>query len=287
MVDFLDSISRKIGSMDKRLMLLVAGVVVIGAFTLVVLMTLGGGGDDGDDLGEQMVFEDDGSVTQGGGVLVDAMSVAERVEATLEAMEPTATPVPPTPTPDIAATFEAELEGRRERTERILKLHPLDKDVVRNPYLNDAELEYLSDLGVVLWSHTKAWLHLRRVLFVDVTEWSHRNVEYHYLEAKSFLAEAEGAESRRDYELGEVVEGYGVTIEEGMRGIANAVRYLGEAERLLRDSESGLIADLSYEDREELGQLSRKVEKNLGDFDDAMSRYGCSVCGELFRLRGR
>lgn len=292
MVDFLESIKGRLGSLDRRTLVLlgVGGFLVVLVIVVVISVTGGGEGDgDVDNLGELMVFDNDGEDGGGGagsGGLVSESVVESRVQATLEAMVPTETPVPPTSTPDIGATFEAEMDERRQRSDRILKLNPLDSDLERNPYLNDSELKYLNDMGGMLWSHTKVWMHLRHLLFLDVADWSHEVVEYHYLESKEFLEQAEDVRSRRDYELGEVVESYGNTIHEGMRGVSEGVRYLGEAERLLEGSDSGLSSDLSFEDREELGKLARQVERSLGEFDDAMSRYGCSVCGELFRLRG-
>ena len=289
MRDLLDSFTSKLGSLGKRTVIIGAAVVVLVLIFIVSLITLTGGGGDGDgeedfgEMGELMVFDQVGDDLPGGA----GATVEERVAATMEAMDPTATPVPPTETPDIPATFQAEMEERRERAERVLKLNPLDRDTVRNPYLNDAELNYMSDMGGVLWSNTKAWMHVRRVLYVEVPDWSLELLEYHVSEARGFLEEAGLRENWRDYELGEIVEAYGRTVYQGMDGVGDAVGYLREAEQILGMSDSGLSSDLLFEDRERLGQLGRQAERSLGEFDDAMSRYGCSVCGELFRLRGR
>ena len=294
MPGFLESLIGRVSDMEMRTRILAAGALLgVAVLVFVVFTALGGGGDgdgDADDpLTSQMIFDDPPSAEGGGGaaaVMVDESVVEARVAATVEALEQAVTVVP-TQTPDIAATFQAEMADRRERADRVLKLHPLDKDVSRNPYLNGVELRYLSDMGLVLWSNTKAWMHVRRVLFVEVADWSVPLLEYHVSEAKAALEEGKEGRSRRDYELGEVVEAYGRTINEGMTGIADAVTRLAEAQVILLGSDSGLSSDLSYEDREKLGQLKRQVERDVGEFDDAMSRYGCSVCGELFRLRGR
>ena len=43
------------------------------------------------------------------------------------------------------------------------------------------------------------------------------------------------------------------------------------------------VRRLDMREREELLRISRDVEGFMAGFDDAMSAYGCSVCGELFR----
>ena len=292
MRDLLSGLVDKVTGMETRTLVLVGVGVVTVAVLMVVALTMMGGGSSADDdpLSRQMVFpdgsggEDAGALDSEGGMT--ASVIEQRVAATIAAMVPTATPIP-TPSPDIPATFQAQMEERRARSERVLQLHPLDRDVVRNPYLNDAELSYLSDLGGVLWANTKAWMHVRRLLFVDVGDWSYEVVNFHVAEAQLSLAEAKDRRSRRDYEVGDVVAAYGRVIEDGVRGVSDAVKALDDARDILQGSDSGLSADLPYEDRELVRQLSREAEKSIGGFDDAMSQYGCSVCGELFRLRSR
>ena len=291
MRDIVSGLVDKVTAMEtKTLVMAGIGVVTVVVLMVAVLTLTGGSSPDDDPLSRQMVFPDG----QGGGgddrLLEEgelpASVIEQRVAATIAAMAPTATPVP-TATPDIPATFQAQMEERRARSERVLQLHPLDRDVVRNPYLNDAELSYMSDLGGVLWANTKAWMHVRRLLFVDVGDWTFEVVNFHVAEAELSLAESEDQRSRRDYEIGDVVAAYGRVIEDGVDGVSEAVKALDDARDILQGSDSGLSADLPFEEREMLRQLSRKAEKAIGGFDDAMSQYGCSVCGELFRLRGR
>ncbi len=290
MPGFIDSLFGKITEMDGKKRLAIGGVVVLVVAAVVTgwMLMLGGEKARVNPLETQMEFDEPsgGVEVEGGGMLYEESVIQRRVQATLEAIPPEDTPVP-TETPDVPATFQAEMADRRARADRVLKLHPLDREVVRNPYLNYAEVSYLEDLGGVLWANAKAWMHIRRVLFVEVADWSLPLLEFHVSEGELFLKEGDEYRSRRDYELGEVVEAYGDTIYEGMEGIKEGLERLSEAEDILAESDSGLSSDLSYEDREELGRLKRQAERDLGEFDDAMSRYGCSVCGELFRLKGR
>ena len=292
MRDVLNRVIEPLRSLSGRSLVFIGIGLAILLVIVVAGLTMLGGGDASsvDPLSQQMVFDngDAGLVegTPGVDPLLSASVVEQRVAATIEAMTPTATPVP-SPTPDIPATFEAQMEERRARAERVLQLHPLDQDIQRNPYLNDAELSFLSDLGGVLWSNTKAWMHVRRVLFLDVGDWSYEVLDFHVSEADLFVVEGRERRTSRDYELGDIVAAYGRVVQEGVAGVGDAVESLKEARTILADSETGLGTDLPFEDRERLRQLSREAEKAIGEFDDAMSRYGCSVCGELFRFRSR
>ena len=82
-------------------------------------------------------------------------------------------------------------------------------------------------------------------------------------------------------EVDPVVRSYADTIEAGMKGVSQAVVRLAEAKSILEEEEVGPL------ERSKLIRLSREVEYLLDEFDGAMSAYGCSVCGELFRWAGR
>ena len=280
--------------------------VLVGGILLVVLVFAvigfflfsGGGGPPGGavDLGEQIDFsavapsgEPGSSGEPGGSVpppLLDESVVAERVAATIEAMVPAETPAP-TLTPDIAATLQAELRANRARSDRILQLGPLDSREARNPYLTASELDHIIRIGPVLWAHTKAWLHVQELLSLGVSDWSSSSLGFHVSQAEGhvepYVGRAVASPDRRG--VGELVSAYTVTVEEGMRGVRSSVSLLSKALRILEMSDTGQMVDLPFEDRQEIAQLAQDAEDHLVDFDDSMSQYGCSICGELFRLR--
>ena len=144
------------------------------------------------------------------------------------------------------------------------------------------ELTYFRDLGPRLWIYTQVWFHVRRTISVEVSEWD-VSVFAHDLERAEALLES--APERTDHssmgEVGTVVRSYADSIEAGMSGIDRAVRHLAEARSILEWEEVG------PPERSRFIRLSREVEYLLDEFDGAMSAYGCSVCGELFREVGR
>jgi hypothetical protein len=281
----------------------VGGVLAVCLFAFVYLVFIKGGDETPGgtmDLSGQIDFSALADSGAGGGagpggaagpaagpVMLEESVVAERVAATVEAMGPRETPVP-TPTPDIAATLQAELNANRSESDRILKLDPLSSGEPRNPYLTQRELERLAGMGPALWSHTKAWLHVREVLSLGVGDWSSRFLGYHVFQAESYVsdfAEARGRRGRGSDDVGKVVAAYALSLEEGMQSVRSSVASLRRAAAILERSESGAMVDLPFEEREQIARLAREAEEQLVDFDNAMSQYGCSVCGELFRLR--
>lgn len=272
----------------------VLGAVVLGGSMLLFFVFSGNGGSGGNvDLEQQIDFSavdgnpgaDPDQEGRGPGLLSESV-IAERVAATVAAIVPTHTPVP-TPTPDIAATLQAELAANRARSDRMLKLDPLSVRETRNPYLTGNEMDHLLGLGEALWDHTKAWLHMRELLALSLSDWSVSGAGFHISESARHL-ETYGDRDSRRYgrdRLGEVVATYTDTLEAGMAGVRQASLKLEQAWHVLSRSPSGLMVDLPFEDRERVAQLAREAESGLTEFDNAMSRYGCSVCGELFRLR--
>ena len=278
------------------------GVLAVLVFGFVYLVFIKGGDDAPGgtmDLSGQIDFsalaDAGGGSGDGGGsadaaaavpVMLEESVVAERVAATVEAMGPRETPVP-TPTPNIAATLQAELNANRSESDRILKLDPLSSGEPRNPYLTERELDLLAGMGPALWSHTKAWLHVREVLSLGVGDWSSRFLGFHVFQAESYVADFAdaGHRGRGSDDVGEVVTAYARSLEEGMRGVRSSVASLRRAAAILERSESGAMVDLPFEEREQIARFARDAEEQLVDFDNAMSQYGCSVCGELFRLR--
>ena len=236
----------------------------------------GGGGQAASS--ESAVFA--GSVGPDGGLLPEQRDgmIAFSVAETIEAM---ATPVPPptpTPTPDIAATLQAELARNRALAPPVVLLNPLDLETDRDPYLTPAEFDYFRELGSRLWVYTQIWLHLQKVLSVDSSEWNSDLLGYDVEVARELLDSApERPMLSSSGDVDPLVRAYADSVESGMARVREAVSRLAEAGEILSGEEVG------HPEREELLRASREVERLLAGFDEAMSAYGCSVCGELFR----
>ena len=265
-------------------------VLIGGVALLVLLVVLGGycavtgGGGDGDDFeavpeDQLMTFED---------------PTPDPLVPTPDPLVPTATPEPtavPTPTPDIGATLQAQLDGNRDRVGRAVVLNLLDSDSVRNPYLGGADRAYLEQLGVRLWAHARAWLHLQELMYLETEEWTVESLESDVVQAGLAL------EAARDVDAGsnviDVVKAYGRTLEAGMGGVREASSIMADVVGILR-SPVGEAADggptprwlTERERRQEVAQRRRDAERALVIFETSMSEYGCSICGELFRTPG-
>ena len=239
---------------------------------------------EGGDGGGQAAFSEPavsvGPLGTDGGLLPEQQNemIAFRVAETIEAM---ATPVPPptpTPTPDIAATLQAELVRNRALAPPVVLLNPLDLETDRDPYLTPGELDYFRKLGPRLWVYTQVWLHVQKVLSVDSSEWNSDLLGYDVEVARELLSSApERPALSSSGDVDPLVQAYADSVESGMAGVREAVSRLSEAVEILAGEEAG------HPEREELLRASRDVEGLLAGFDEAMSAYGCSVCGELFR----
>ena len=165
----------RITRLDRRIGIVIVIVAVILIMSLVLwLVTSIMGGDEpaggGTGGAEDWMQPQPGELGPDGLPIVPmAELVAQAVQATMEAI-PTPTPTP-APTPNIAATLQADLELNRERVRPVLMLNPLDLELDRDPYLTSDELRYFRELGPRLWTYTRVWLHLQKVLSVDIAEW--------------------------------------------------------------------------------------------------------------------
>ena len=274
--------SRKL--LSDRLQKLDRKVVFGGVVLLILLLVAGyyftaGGGDSEEGV---MTFSEEGEsgpavdgVPSAGAGVVDESVIAERVAATLAAM-----PTPePTPTPDIGATLAAELA--MNRPERAIVLNPLDVQDVRTPHLTEKELDYFREMGGRIWAYTKVWLRLQDVLGVDSFAWSEVMLTEHVEWAKLSLDAAPVRPPGGSSEVSELVLAYVDSLEVGMDGIRDAVSRMDDAREIIVEAQG-----MSVEDREAVARAARDMERLLGEFDETMSSYGCSICGELFRYRG-
>ena len=154
----------------------------------------------------------------------------------------------------------------------------MDLETDRDPYLTPAELDYFRKLGPRLWAYTQVWLHLQKVLSVDSSEWNANLLGYDIEIARDLLSSApERPMLSSSGDVDPLVRAYADSVESGMARVREAVSRLSDAVEILAGEEVG------HPEREELLRASREVERLLAGFDEAMSAYGCSVCGELFR----
>ena len=273
----------RITQLDRRIGIVIVIVAVILIMSLVLwLVTSIMGGDESPGGGsggtEDWMQPQPGELGPDGLPIVPmAELVAQAVQATMEAI-PTPTPAP---TPNIAATLQAELALNRERVRPVLMLNPLDLELDRDPYLTSNELRYFRELGPRLWTYTRVWLHLQVVLSVDIAEWDLSVLEHDLGRAQGLLESAPDRPQFKRASRGEppvdpFVRAYSDSIETGMTGVREAVARLSDAEDVL-------AGPVGHSERDELLRIARDVEDLLADFDSAMSAYGCSVCGELFR----
>ena len=250
---------------DRRIGLAVAALIPIILVAVVMLVFFSGG--DGEDADADLLIEE---------LLIPESEVDVRVAATIEAI-----PTPePTSTPDVAATVAAERATNRVEVAPELRMSELEvRSGVLSPYLTGTERQYLADAGERIWHYVKIWVHLREVISAEVIDWEFSQMEYHVAAAQLLLETApEGGRDRND-EVGDVVRDYVVSLEDGTAGVRSAVSRLADAEILF--AESGGVA---LESHSEALHIVRDVEEYLAEFDQAMSRYGCSICGELFRV---
>ena len=282
MVDRITRLDRRVGIAVVAVM----AVVLVGLLYWAFQSLAGGDGEEPVEAAVPAAAEDWMEPLPGvelgpdGTPIPQAELIARAVEATIAAM-PTATPLP---TPDIAATLQAELAMNREEVAPVLQLNPLDLEVDRDSYLSPEELKYFRELGPRLWTYTRIWIHIQRVLSVDVAEWSYPVLQYDLKVAQALLESAPerpelGGRSRSTVEIDPVVRAYSERIESGLTGVREAVVRLSDAEPILAET-------VGHDEREELIRIIRDVELRLAEFDDAMAAYGCSVCGELFRRGG-
>jgi hypothetical protein len=276
----------RVTRLDRRIGLAVVGLVLALLIGMPFYLMTGGGenGDgNGNAAGDASFVPVEGAPLVPGELpplLSQEEMVALSVAATIEAI-PTETPAP-SPTPDVAATLQAQLAFNRELAPPVIALNPLASEEGRNPYLTSVELEFFRELGPRLWVYTQVWFHVRRVIAVEVSEWDSSVFGQDLEWAQMLLA---SAPDRAGYsgmsEVDSVVRSYADSIEAGMKGVSQAVIRLAEARSILEGEEVGPL------ERSKLIRLSREVEYLLDEFDGAMSAYGCSVCWELFRWAGR
>lgn len=250
-----------------------AAVVLVAALGLLIgvvfgIMSVLGGEGGGDDLA----------------VAFPTLTVEESVNQTVEALRPTETPVP---TPDVRKTIAAELAATRAARESVVPHNPLGPSRVNEGYaLTKEDIEYLEHMGQVVWRAFLAYYELKTVVEDAPSEWASGTHRYSLDLATQMLKEAR--ERDESVELGaedvaDRVRQYARHLRESVNRLKQIVVQLEAATSLVRGSERGWES-LSDPDRREVEEVYWSSKDALDEFSSDMAQYGCSICGELFRV---
>ncbi len=264
----------------RRVLSGAAGLLLVGVVIGVIwFLFLRGGPGDGSDLA--------------GAPPVDPQAeVAQRVEATLTALQPTPTDVP---TPDIPATLISERDEAQRSQPLVFERNPLEEEYGnRNPYLAPADLEALEEAGPRMWTYIRIWLELEEIAAVSTLDWSEDLVSNRLAIMVAFRERA-GSRSGNYGNVDPVVQEYLDQVEQGFAELRDAMALLAELEtkyeearRELGGDEEGVVVD-PLQVRElminDLDRASRQIIEHTRVYEGIMASYGCSICGELFRSR--
>ena len=284
---------------NKKILIPVAGLLAIIVLGVGWIMLTGSSSEAETGTGldaESVELIDWGDGSGGNGAGGGGADVEAAVAATIAAMSPTATPAP---TPDIAATLQAELAANRADAGPLLGGDALSQGFGRNPYLNPVEFDYFQSLG------DQMWVLLSDVLLYETDQWS---VDLLALSTEKIrrvlVGEIERGRSIPGEGSNAVVQQYAEQLEQGFADLRDAALQLEAAQTYLTEKEREYEEDfkekaraagadpdqlpvppyvLTGEDRGRLATYRRDINAGLESYHQAMSRYGCSVCGELFR----
>ena len=279
------------GLMDRvkdrpRKQVAIVGIAVIAALILLVVgvQQLGSSGEgaDGEDSG--LAGPLPGEVGYVDMVLVENL-VLEQVSATVAALEPTATPEP---TPDVAATIQARLKSGRDGLSIDVTKGVLESGVARNPYLRKVDRKHLEELGEELWRAVVVYLRLAEVSGLEFNDLSWTFVEERVEVVDGVFGEGVDDWLKETPDEGDgldpAVKEYAESVWDAMNGVKEAGLALREMHDLFRESGVEYVVEMSTEDRAAVQSLYLSIGGRLRVFDEVLSRYGCSVCGELIRV---
>ena len=314
-----DSLVRRWANGGWKVRVLMGGGVVGFVFVigLALMAVAGGGGSEGPvnvegvTVGDDgvMVFDDEPVPGAGGGessaagdggpspvaaassggapvsVGSDESAIADAVAATLAALQPTEIPTRPA---DYLATLQAGI-GRSRSEYPSVALNPLDPAGGREGGLNETEIQLFQEYGAHFWDILQAWVVVRSILEVrDLHEWDYSWLQEE-LDLVAWMMPESGRLSADDWEreeVGDIVKAYLVEIREGEYAFRDAVNSLNSALGVFERAGVYRYDELNGEDVEELWQHFVDAERGAFEVGSIMSRYGCSICGELYRASG-
>ena len=263
---------------------------MIGAAAVVVLAVLGAillatslGGEDEIDFSAALAEPVPG-VEPG----LSESDVQARVEQTIAAQVPTETPIP---TPDIPQTLVAmEMAAQATRSLETASSSPgfTDREPEKFGYvLSVSDERYLDNLGLPVWHSVRVHLRLQVVFsqkpedFLNSDE-TRRLLEVMERDMNRATRELEGLDAHRSGVTPQVAR-YGVHIEDLIYLVAESVSLFRSMYYDANEQEGLGFNDLTDAARSEITDLYWDVKDKLDDFDREMQKFGCSVCGELYR----
>ena len=289
------SVSRNpFGSIVRQVRWILIRYLLLNAFLLVLLgMALAACGGDGEDVGDDVPLEDIVFPTE------EALA-PEDVEATLFA-----TLSPETPTPDLQATLVSSMRATRLAVQPVVT--PGASGYVADPsivYMTELDRDYMSSLGGVIWHATRVDFLISGLFLgyagenVDLVDFyggyrlARRAEDWRCSEPLQKALHRELLNMRA--ELGDL-SGYSADdISRPVSGYARelllAVRSLDKAAGAFRDIQNVMCSvgeagwsGLGEEQADEVRSNHRIVSDGVDAFHARMVKYGCAVCGELYR----
>ena len=275
-------------------MVMVGGGVALVLVMILAIVMLSGGEDEIDysvALGEAAVG---GAGVGGAGVGLSETDVEARVMQTIAAQVPTDTLEP---TVDIPATLIAvELIARQTR-EPVLGAGGLGFGSTSEPAgefvpeygFSVSDERFLAGMGLPVWYSTRIHLELESIfklkpeLFLNIDD-SRRVLEWMEYDVDRALRDISSLDSHRDA-LTPSVLSYGNYIEEMVLLNRESVSLFRTMYLMSNDREGLIYGDLTDKERSEIDTMYWDVKENVRDYSRGMQRYGCSVCGELYRGR--
>ena len=262
-------------------------------FVMILAVVMLSGGED--EIDYSVALGDD---TVGGvgvaGVGLSETDVEERVMQTIAAQVPVDIPEP---TADIPATVvAAELIARQTREPVLVAGSPgfsppsevVDEFVPKYGFSVSDE-RFLGGMGLPVWYSTRIHLELESIfklkpeLFLN-TDDSRRVLEWMEYDVDRALRDISTLDSHRDA-LTPSVRSYGNYIEEMVLLNRESVSLFRTMYQMSNDREGFVYGDLTDKERSEIDTMYWDVKENIRDYSRGMQRYGCSVCGELYRGR--
>ena len=276
--------------------IVMAGGGVALVFVMILAIVMMSGGEDEIDYSVAL-GEDTGvgaGVGAGAGVGLSETDVEERVMQTIAAQVLVDVPEP---TADIPATLiAAELIAWQTREPVLVDgspgfsspSEPVAEFVPRYGFSVSDE-RFLAGMGLPVWYSTRIHLELESIfklkpeLFLNTDE-SRRVLEWMEYDVDRALRDISSLDSHRDA-LTPSVRSYGNYIEEMVLLNRESVSLLRTMYQMSNDREGFVYGDLTDKERSEIDTMYWDVKENVRDYSRGMQRYGCSVCGELYRGR--
>lgn len=270
-----------------RIVMVGGGAALV--FVMILAVVMLSGGEEEIDYSAAL-----GEVAVGGsGVGLSETDVEERVMQTIAAQVPVDTPEP---TADIPATLiAAELIARQTREPVLVAGSPGfsptsgPSEFVPQYGFSVSDERFLAGMGLPVWYSTRIHLELESIfklkpeLFLNTGD-SRRVLEWMEYDVDRALRDISSLDSHRDA-LTPSVRSYGNYIEEMVLLNRESVSLFRTMYQVSNDQEGLVYGDLTDKERSEIDTMYWDVKENIRDYSNGMQRYGCSVCGELYRGR--